>query len=183
MKHFRFLLPLLVLALMLSGCAAASAEPYTYTFSRDDQVKTITVNPEEKTILDGTDVYTYQTEKSGSGTSYVIDYPNGAVYHWTAGKNGGAGGWSGDYDDQTYISGNILVWAIEENQPREKIGNVFLGLLLVGVGALNFFLPELPFRLKYGWRFRDAEPSDAYLTMAKIGGLLGAILGLIWCFV
>ena len=69
---------------------------------------------EGRVILDGTDVYDYVAEKRGSITSYVITYPNGATYHWTATEHGGAGGWSDDYDETTYISGNILVFAIEE---------------------------------------------------------------------
>ena len=183
MKHFRFLLPLLVLALALSGCGNRRQEPYEYTFSLDNQVKTIKINPETQTILDGTDVYTYEMEKTASGISYVIDYPNGAIYQWIESKNGGAGGWSESYDDTAYIPGNILVYALEENQPREKIGNVGIGLLLMGLGALNFFLPEIPFYLKYGWRFRDEEPSEVYLTLTRIGGALVAILGLIQFFV
>lgn len=183
MKHFRILLPLLILALMLSACGNTSREPYTYTYSTFSGVKTITVNPEDQTILDGTDVYDYVVEKSGSRTSYVITYPNGATYHWTDTGSGGAGGWSDDYDENRYISGNILVCAVEENQPRERVGSVGLGLLLMGLGALNFFLPELPFYLKYGWAVENAEPSDAYITLTKICGAVMAVLGLVACFI
>jgi len=182
-KHFRVLLPLLILILLLSGCGKQNQEPYTYTFSRDSDVKTITVNPEDGTILDGTDVYDYVMEKSGSRTSYVITYPNGATYHWSETGNGGAGGWSETYDDNRYISGTILVYALEENQPPEKLGSVGAGLLLMALGAVNFFFPELPFHLRYGWAVRDAEPSDAYITWAKIGGVLAAAAGLVWCII
>lgn len=183
MKHFRIFLPLLILALVLSGCGKRRLEPYEYTFSLDNQVRTIKINPETQTILDGTAVYTYEVEKTASGTSYVIDYPNGAVYHWTESKSGGAGGWSESYDDSTYISGNILVYALEENQPREKIGNFGVGFLLMVLGGAKFFLPEIPFYLKYGWAVRDAEPSDTYLTLTRVGGILAAVAGLIWCLI
>ena len=178
MKHFRILLPILILAMVLSACGSTSQEPYTCTFSRNDQVKTLTVNPESGTILDGADVYDYEVEKSGSRTSYVITYPNGATYHWTASKHGGAGGWSDDYDDINYVSGGTLVNAIEESLPREKVGNPVMGL-----GSLNFFLPELPFYLRYGWAVENAEPSDAYITMTKFGGILAAVAGLVWCII
>ena len=183
MKHFRLLLPLLILALLLSGCGKQSMEPYTYTFSRDDQAITLTVNPAEQTILYGTDVYDYVKEKHGSITSYVITYPNGATYHWTATEHGGAGGWSDDYDETTYISGNILVFAIEEGMPREKQGNPALGLLIVLLGGIHALFPKIPIYIKYGWRFENAQPSEAYLLVTRIGGILAVIAGLVWCFI
>ena len=57
------------------------------------------------------------------------------------------------------------------------------GLLLVGLGALNFFIPEIPFYLRYGWAVQDAEPSDAYITVTKIGGAIAAVLGLVQFFI
>ena len=184
MKHLRILLPLLILALILSGCAGtASQMPYDTNYSSGSRYYSFTVDPAAGTIACGEDVYTYQVEKSGSRTNYVIDYPNGAIYHWTATEHGGAGGWSDDYDPERYIPGDVLVHSLELNQPREKTGNIFVGLLLMGLGALNFFLPELSFYLRYGWAVRDAEPSDAYITAAKIGGVLAAVLGLIFCII
>ena len=183
MKHFRLILPLLILALVLSGCGNQRQEPYEYTFSLDNQVKTIRINPETRTILDGTDVYTYQVETSKIRTSYVIDYPDGAIYHWTETIHGGAGGWSDDYDESSYIPGNVLIHAIEQNQPRERIGNIGIGLLLLGLGAMNFFFPEIPFHLRYGWAVENAQPSDAYLITTKIGGVVAAIVGLVLCFI
>ena len=47
----------------------------------------------------------------------------------------------------------------------------------------NFFLPELGFWLRYGWAVERAEPSDAYITLTKAGGILAAVVGLICCFV
>lgn len=183
MKHFRVLLPLLILALIASGCGEQAQEPYTYTFSRDSAEKTITVDPETCTIVDGQDVYSYQIEKSHSRTSYVIHYPDGSTYHWTETETGGAGGWSDDYNADRYISGSILIYALEENQPREKTGNPGIGLLLMGLGAVNFFLPELPFYLRYGWAVENAEPSDAYITWTKVCGVLAAVVGLVLCII
>lgn len=179
MKHFRLLLPLLLLALVLSACGEQVQEPYDYTYNG----KTITVDPENCTILDGADVYDYIIEKSTSRTSYVITYPNGATYHWTATETGGAGGWSENYDENQYIGGKILVKALEAGQPREKTGNVGIGLLLMGLGAVDFFLPELPFYLKYGWKFENAEPSEGYLTLTRVVGAIAAVLGLVWCII
>ena len=183
MKHFRILLPLLILALLLSACGSTSQEPYEYTFSRNGQIKTLHINPEAQTILDGTTVYRYTVEEGSNQTYYEIVYPNGGRYYWTATKHGGQGGWSDGYNDRLYLSGDILVDALQVNRPREKVGNFGLGLLLMGLGAVNFFLPELPFYLKYGWAVENAEPSDAYITWTKVGGVIAAVLGLVACII
>ncbi len=183
MKHFRILLPILILALVLSACGSTAQEPYTYTFGTDSGAKTITVNPETCTILDGTDVYHYTAKESVNGIDYDITYPNGGTYWWMAINHGGHGGWSDSYDETRYISGDILVDALQQSAPREKTDNVGLGLLLMGLGAMNFFLPEIPFYLKYGWAVENAEPSDAYITWTKAVGAVLAVAGLFACFV
>lgn len=181
MKHFRILLPLLILALVLSGCGSTGQEPYEYTFGRNGQMKTIRINPETQTILDGTDVYYYTAKESAAGIDYDITYPNGGTYWWMATKYGGHGGGGDGYDETHYISGDILVDALQVNQPRQRAGNIGIGLLLMGLGAVNFFLPELPFYLKYGWAVENAEPSDAYITITKTGGVVLAVAGLFAC--
>ena len=148
----------------------------------------LTVDPINCTISHGEDVYLYEVEKTETRTGYVIQYPNGAIFHWTASEHGGAGGWSDDYDEIRYIPGEFLVDALEQavsqTAPyREKKGNAGIGLLLMGLGAVNFFIPHLPFYLKYGWAVENAEPSDAYITVTRIGGAIAAVLGLVWCII
>ena len=183
MKHFRLLIPLLVLALLLSGCAG---EPMPYEYVQGDI--SVTVDPVKHTITHEENVYLYGVEKFDTRTEYVIQYPNGAIYYWTATGNGGSGGWSDDYDEFRYIPGDFLVDALRQSvsqisPSREKKGNFGIGLLLMGLGAVNFFIPELAFYLRYGWAVENAEPSDAYITWTKIGGVLAAIIGLIWCII
>lgn len=178
MKHFRILLPLLILALLLSGCAGEPM-PYEYTSGG----ATVTVDPINCTISNGKEVFTYTLEDQGSRTHYEITFPDGSQYYWTDSGNGGSGGWSDDFDIDRYSYAGFLVDALKQSAPREKQGNVGIGLLLMGLGAVNFFLPELPFYLKYGWAVENAEPSDAYITWTKVGGVIFAIAGLVSCIV
>ena len=179
MKHCRILLPLLVLALVLSGCAGERMEPYTYNVNN----RTIEIYPESGTIVDGLDVYHYtRTENQSGSIDYVITYPNGGRFNWTKTENGGHGGGSG-INESLYLSGDVLVWALEAGEPAKKVGSPILGLLLMGLGAVNILFPEVTFHLRKGWMFRDAEPSDAYLFWGRVSGALVAVLGLIWCIV
>lgn len=179
MKHFRLLLPLLVLALVLSGCAGKNPEPYTYNVNN----RTIEIYPESGTIVDGLDVYRYtRTENQSGSIDYVITYPNGGRFNWTKTENGGYGGSSG-INENLYLSGDVLVWALEAGEPAKKVGSPVLGILLMGLGAVDVFFPEAMFHLRKGWMFRNADPSEAWLLWARISGAVVAIVGLIFCFV
>lgn len=178
MKHFRVLLPLLVLALVLSGCAR-EPEPYTYTFNG----KTIHIYPESGTIVDGLDVYRYtRTENEDRSISYVITYPNGGRYNWTESRHGSEGGGTG-INEAMHIPGNILVHALKQGEPRGGAGSFGLGLLLIGLGAWHILAPESVIYLSKGWIFKNAEPSDFSLTLTRVGGGLFALAGLTACFV
>ncbi|MBE6961774.1 MAG: hypothetical protein E7445_04890 [Ruminococcaceae bacterium] len=52
-----------------------------------------------------------------------------------------------------------------------------LAIFLLAVGAWNTFVPRSAWYLSYGWRFRDAEPSDAALTAHIIGGVVALLAG------
>ena len=139
MKHFRVLLPLLVLVLVLSGCARGP-EPYTYTFDG----KTIHIYPESGTIVDGLDVYRYtRTENKDRSISYVISYPNGGRYNWTETRHGSEGGGTG-INENLHLPGKILVAALQAGEPEKKIGSPILGLLLMAVRT-EFLLPGAGF--------------------------------------
>ena len=182
MKQFHFLLPLLLLALVLSGCSAEPQESYSYTFNS----RTVTVYPAEGTIVDGLDVYRYtRTENFDRSIDYVIIYPNGGRYNWTHTKNGGHGGGTGINEDM-YLPGSFLRSALMAGEPEEKVGNPILGLLLIALGALHFFCPKLIFHLQHlgdNWKFKDFDPSERFLYLLKVEGVIAAVVGLFLCFV
>jgi len=178
-KHFRSLLSLLVLALLLTGCGSKDPEPYTYNVNN----RTLNIYPESGTIVDGLDVYRYtRTEKDSGEIDYVITYPNGGRYNWTKTKNGGYGGGSG-INDHLYLSGDVLIWALEAGEPARKVGSPILGIPLIVLGAWHALSPETVWYLKQGWMFRNAEPSDAAQFFIRFGGIGIAVMGLIACFV
>ena len=82
----------LILALLLSGCAG-EPQPYEYTQGGN----TVTVDPTNKTISNGQEVFTYTIEEGTNSTRYQIFFPDGSEYYWSAGKY-----WS-DWDDGSFF--------------------------------------------------------------------------------
>lgn len=54
---------------------------------------------------------------------------------------------------------------------------ILLGAVLLIGGFLVFTAPEALWYLEEGWKHKNAEPSDIALLMNKIGGVVGALVG------
>ena len=55
---------------------------------------------------------------------------------------------------------------------------MLIGAIFLIIGLVNVINPEIGWHLTTGWRFRDAEPSDAALVWGRIGGVLFILVGL-----
>ena len=171
----------LILLLLLAACGQEEAQTvYTVALGNDHY----TVDTQNLTISDGT--YTYNYEINGGKTA--ITYPNGATYYWSWSGNVGSGGWSEDYDDSVYTGGDTLLKVLEQDRPgtrkeRERVGNPLVGLLFIGLGLWNAVSPYSSWYLSHGWRYKDAEPSDAALGFTRFGGIAAIVIGVIVFFV
>lgn len=58
-----------------------------------------------------------------------------------------------------------------------------LAIVLLGVGLFNILSPQTAWYLSEGWKFRDAEPSDLALGLARAGGVVCCLIGVILIFV
>ena len=52
-----------------------------------------------------------------------------------------------------------------------------IGLALICIGILDVASPETGWRLKYGWRFKDTEPSENTLKYMRIIGVFIILVG------
>ena len=169
----------LPLVLLLTACAGEPSQPSdTYTVERGDTV--YTVNTAERTISDGTYAYSYTLSGGAGGYSVEITYPDGSIYYWTVEGNLGYGGWSDGYDPDRYVPGETLCRILSDGAPTSSTPkNGFLILLLLAVGIFNAAAPRAAWYLSYGWRYKDAEPSDAALVVARLGGAAAITAGVI----
>ena len=98
---------------------------------------------------------------------------------------GGFGGWSDDYDPTAYVDGEVLleVLGTDRAAPEKDGGNPLPGLLIIGLGIWGVAAPRSVWYLSYGWRYKDAEPSDMALVAERLGGGVAIVVGVILLFV
>lgn len=166
---------LTVLLLLCYVCSSSTNRAETTTIVQGDT--TFSLDRENGRISDGENVYTYDFSPRSNGYRLEITYPDGSSSWWESTGNGGYGGWSDNYEEGKYVDDWTLRDIILEGDTSVQTSepkNWLLILLLAGMGAFNLILPRASWYLGYGWRFRNAEPSDLALAANRIGG--GAIL-------
>ncbi|MGN0250750.1 MAG: DUF6199 family natural product biosynthesis protein [Oliverpabstia sp.] len=47
------------------------------------------------------------------------------------------------------------------------------------MGAFNTAAPSVAWYLEYGWRYKNAEPSDLALGLNRVGGIIAIIVGIL----
>ena len=55
-------------------------------------------------------------------------------------------------------------------------------VIVILIGIFNLVAPDAAWYLSRGWQFKDAEPSDAALFMARIGGAAAILIGIVLLF-
>lgn len=172
------LLVMLLSALMLLSLCACSDTGGVYTVEKDG--KTFEVDTVNSTIFDGTHTYQYTFMGDADDYSFDVTYPSGATYYWDYSGGAGHGGWSDDYDEKLYVDGGTLCAVVAEKAPT-SIGSweIVVPALLIILGILNVAAPRAAWQLEYGWRYKDAEPSDTALAFNRIVGIIVTILGVV----
>ena len=185
------LLPLLLLAALLSGCGQET--PNQYTVQQDGVPYTVTLTEsgsrsETGTITGGGETYTYLITVQEGGYSVEITYPDGSRF-WQEGRDMDgftttSSGSDGGYDPDRYVSGETLVDVLsrkmaEPGDTGRQTGRAVLGAVLTLAGVLCIAFPRATWYLLSGWRYRGAEPSRAALTLHSLSGVLAAAIGII----
>lgn len=174
---------ILLVALLLCGCAAEQPEPQEPYTSVINGVSYY-VNPEAQTItVDGYDYYyTYIDNDDRRGVS--ITYPNGTVVTDSYSPSSGMGGVSFSSMDVSgyadcYDLLDVVPEQVREEEKGEMIQLIFLGIPLIALGWWEAARPDTHWNWMYGWRYKDAEPSDEALGRIMAAGYLEIAFGVI----
>lgn len=184
MKKLMCLLVAGLTALSLCACAEKK-EQTVYTVAKGDAV--YTVDTENGTISDGTDLYRYEISFGGGSGSWRIDvtYPDGSTYWWEETENSGTGRCSADFEYGKYPDAAALADVVKKARPDtgRYRGSPGLGAVLLTVGLFNAITPRTSWYLSRGWYYKNAEPSEAALFVYRAGGVFAAVLGVVLFFV
>lgn len=196
----RVLILLFLTALLLCGCTAEEKkqepqEPYTSVIDGISYY----VDPEAQTVTAQGHKYRYRYIDNKDTRGIRIIYPNGAVVTDSHPVGGGMGGISWSNADVDIQIGNgkpyadcydlldVIPAQAEEKEEKEEKGDMiylfFYGLPLIALGWWTAARPYTHWYWAFGWRYKDAEPSDeALFRIMGIGYFLivcGIILTLI----
>jgi len=167
---------LLMMAILLMGCQK-SKEVYTQEYAG----RILTINTAEKTITDGEDVYTYTKDYD----RIQITFPNGKTYWRKTAVDKAQGSEGGEMisDDPRCIPRSTLISIVNNIEKTTGASGTFnlpvllMGLLTCGGGIWICRNPEKIWYWQWGWRYKDAEPSDRAITVEFVAGILLIILG------
>lgn len=170
---------LLLGAILLVSCNSKPNERYEVQYNG----KTVIIDTLAQTISCEDYQYKYQVVRSAIETATTITYPNNAEFWWKEEENHAGGGWSDNYDPIKYIPGEDLVSMIPKPKSSGSSKNYLIIIILLAGGIWNMVSPKSSWYLSYGWRYKNAEPSDEALIITRVGGILAVIIAVIFLFV
>jgi hypothetical protein len=193
-KHFRILLPLLLLVLLLSGCGSTTRNPYTVS---PDRNRVVTIHPAAGTITYGNATYRYKVKNTWGGERYELIYPDGQRYTWTESKETGEGTWSEEWNPTIYLDRDFLISALKESAPRgpkyfrDQEGNPVAGILCIVAGLLLIVFHKHGatsgrrrfVRFGSSGRYGVEVSPEEYAAHIFVDGVVLLFVGLILCFI
>lgn len=178
MKRFWLVCMTMLLLILLLGCTEQQTEYSVMKNGIEYRVDTA-----QNTISDGENIYDYVFSGDHENFNITITYPNGATYCYGQSNGVGSGSWSRDYTEGEYASADTLIDVARQNAPQKRNPMRFVGAaVLLALGLCDILAPKVTWFLCYGWRYKDAEPSDAALLFARIGGGVMMIFGALLIF-
>lgn len=180
-KRFVFVISLLlaIASLLLTACGSGEN---SNVYEVEHNGKVFTVDQVNQTITVDGYICSFEVSGGRNHMEFNVTYPDGSTYWWSQGGGVGQGGWSEAYDPDRYVAGDVL-WDVlsmdrraDENDSGKYIGP---GIFLILLGAVNVAGPHMMWYLGYGWRYKNAEPSDMALIAERAGGIIAIVFGAI----
>lgn len=199
MKRTVAILLLIVMVLTLTACSAHPSGTEVQTLEKNGQVVIALYNYDEKTISvgrllysaydqdgeliweeDRKDIYRYEYD----GGNLTIIYPNGVVWSESPTSTGAAISWDDSYDPQRYIEGDVFAMYLNQaymsSDIREDVVGIgFACLIMAAIGVVMIKAPEELIEMKYGWRFKNAEPTEFAIKEVRISGIVVIVISVV----
>lgn len=197
------LLLLFSFLLILTACVAQPQDAFfdgsTYLFQeRQDGIEvyaspdgqTMRVEPagDQTRVTVGEQVYMV----TGTQSEMTVTFPDGRELTRQYSQNSAAGltapGTEASMDDWNRVDELRQIAFTRFGQEGDGDGDspgglrFLLGIAFTAIGALQIINPRLAWKAGEGWKYQNLEPSDAYLAVARVGGVGMVMIGL-WLLV
>ena len=130
------------------------------------------------TITGEGEVYSFAIQ----GDSIRIDYPNGVYFVRTGSATAGYGPLDQPFSTAGYLSEDTLFKALEggDTEGGWRPGSYApLAVLLLPLGIFSLAKPERAWYVSWGWRYKNAEPSDGALLAQQLEGVVLVVIGIV----
>ncbi|MDG5787244.1 hypothetical protein QA612_07040 [Evansella sp. AB-P1] len=143
-------------------------------------------NVMEKIELSNGEIVTVHFRGEGDSYRYEVTFESGETYFHERRGNITTGG--GSSPSESYqILGEEAIEQFEKMHGNPTEGNTIisgnpLGVLVILLGAIGLFFPYVLWYLEIGWKLKDAEPSDFFLLLNRIIGVVIIFVGIFMLF-
>ena len=130
------------------------------------------------TITGEGEVYSFAIQ----GDSIRIDYPNGVSFVRTGNATAGYGPMDQPFSTAGYLSEDTLFKALEGGGAEGgwRLGSYApLAVILLPLGIFSLVKPERAWYVSWGWRYKNAEPSDGALLAQRLEGVVLVVIGIV----
>ncbi len=143
--------------------AISSGESYDFYMEETSNGYKITYNNKDYVV-------------EGAVDDYTVTFPNKdkATLRTSDGMTTVTGNLHDKYPD---IEEFVMFVNIGSKREDSSFSQVLLGFVLIIIGVIGISNPELSWYLSRGWRYKNAEPSDLYLSLTKFFGVITCIFG------
>ncbi len=181
-KNFKILILIISVMILFIGCNA-SPDPIMINNAEANH------NLDMREITHNGNNYSYNIQDS----SITINYPNDMIFTRKFNDVGDLDLWfktSDIMDDDElkrlgYLTPNDIILRVLAYNPNntskeDSTGSPLIGFVLVLFGVGIILTPRAAWMIKYGWHYKDSEPSETAILFQRVSGVIVVIIGVFY---
>lgn len=116
----------------------------------------------------------------GTVDHYTVTFPNKdkATVSTNEGMTTVAGAMNMNIDQYPDVYEFIMFVNMGSRHRDNNFSQVLLGFVLIIIGVIGISNPEISWYLSRGWQYKNAEPSELYLSITKFFSVISCLLGI-----